>query len=274
MSLTPKHRESEITTTAFQDAMTTAVMIGIPSIGAVLLASRSPKFMKITNASSRTALAIMPPMFSFAFTGEMKMQHRMHEVAQETEHAKASAAWAEKRLLETSKQTLSQKETEAQLTDLYKQSVQESGVRIVPGDSLSVGHKMANFCYENPLKVLAGVGIPSFAYIFYGQGGQQSLQMQLLHTRVMGQFSVILGLLSIMGFKAWMDVNGKYITEFEADMRVEEMRRMREGLVARLELGKKEREAQKTLLEEAHIRDVAAGVDTSKKHSVAAIDSI
>ena len=41
---------------------------------------------KFTNGQSRTAIAIMPPLFVFAVTSEQKLTHRMHEVASENEH--------------------------------------------------------------------------------------------------------------------------------------------------------------------------------------------
>lgn len=42
--------------------------------------------LKVTNAQSRTAIVIMPPLFIFAVTSEQKLTHRMHEVASENEH--------------------------------------------------------------------------------------------------------------------------------------------------------------------------------------------
>ena len=58
----------------------------IPSLAGLFLAMKNPKFRKLTNAQSRTAMAIMPPLFTFAVTGEQKLTHRMNEVASESEH--------------------------------------------------------------------------------------------------------------------------------------------------------------------------------------------
>ncbi len=55
-----------------------------------------------------------------------------------------------------------------------------------------------------------------------------------MHTRVFGQFTVISMLLALMGFKTYMDNTGKFITQKEADIRVEEMKRMREDLLKRI----------------------------------------
>ncbi len=63
-----------------------------------------------------------------------------------------------------------------------------------------------------------------------------------MHTRVFGQFSVIIMLLSLMGFKSYMDNSGKFISQAEADNRVEEMKQMREELLRRIEFDKKIKE--------------------------------
>ena len=78
---------------------------------------------------------------------------------------------------------------------------------------------------ENPFKILCAIGVPTVFYIFKGREGQQHLQLQmkLMHTRVFGQFAVISMLLSLMGFKEYMDRNGKYITEADVQSRVAEM---------------------------------------------------
>ena len=60
-----------------------------------------------------------------------------------------------------------------------------------------------------------------------------------MHTRVFGQFAVISMLLTLMGFKAYMDSFGRFITQAEADLRVEEMTRMRQDLLKRIEFDKK-----------------------------------
>mmetsp|Transcript_26593 Transcript_26593/g.39450 ORF Transcript_26593/g.39450 Transcript_26593/m.39450 type:complete len:91 (+) Transcript_26593:523-795(+) len=46
-------------------------------------------------------------------------------------------------------------------------------------------------------------------------------------------------LLTLMGFKSYMDSQGRFITELEAQRRVEEMQESREQLLAQLEYDKK-----------------------------------
>jgi hypothetical protein len=253
-----------------KDALISGTLTLIPSYGAVWLAMQnSPRFVKATNWQSRTALVIMPALFMFGWTAESKVNYKMHEVAQETEHAIASAAWAEEKhaldrkkreaITTDAKQTMI--DTERELTELYRQSVEQSGVRVVPGDRLGPHHVALNYWQENPFKILAGIGIPAVGYIFYGRSGQQHLQFQqkVMHTRVYGQFSVILGLLALMAGKEYMDRNGKFITESEANVRVAEMHRVREDLMLRLNHAKQLKEAQQHELEVAHEKDVKEG---------------
>jgi hypothetical protein len=85
-SLTPEHRRDEIAATAMNDGMLNGVLAFAPSLAGLYLAMKNPTFRKVTNGQSRTAIAIMPPLFIFAVTGEQKLTHRMHEVASESEH--------------------------------------------------------------------------------------------------------------------------------------------------------------------------------------------
>ena len=86
-----------------------------------------------------------------------------------------------------------QDEDGSALAGLYRKSVENSGVRIVPGDELSLHHKVSNYVASNPLKTLLGLAIPSVGLIFYGRTGKEHLQlsMKLLHTRVFGQFATL-----------------------------------------------------------------------------------
>ena len=59
-----------------------------------------------------------------------------------------------------------------------------------------------------------------------------------------------------MGFKEYMDQNGKFITEAEADARVEEMRRVRESLLQRLDYEEQQAKKQRDKLVQAHEQDV------------------
>jgi len=49
-------------------------------------------------------------------------------------------------------------EQENALVEKFRESVVNSGVRVVPGNSLGLHHEIANFWQENPFKILAGIG--------------------------------------------------------------------------------------------------------------------
>ena len=161
-SLTPSHRAQEATDAAFNDGMWAGALTLIPSsLTVYTLMNKSTKFMRITNWQSRTALTIMPALFAFGLASELKLSHKMKEIAGEHDHAKKVSAWAEKNRMQhleangTSSHSL--EDSERHLVALYSKSIEESGVRIVPGDSLSFHHKAANFWQENPFKILAAV---------------------------------------------------------------------------------------------------------------------
>ena len=208
----------------------------------------------------------VPPLFMFGFSSESKLRHRMEQMAHEADHSRSTAEWAEEhrertiaeenarisqassglQRMHTSSATtertaadvdnLSSEDVERQLTELYNQSVQNSGVRIVPGDRLGPHHLLSNYWQENPFKILAGIGVPTVLYIFKGRNEKAHLQLQskLMHTRIYGQGVVIALLLGLMGVKGYLDSMGQYITEAEANARVEDMRQMRLQLKERL----------------------------------------
>lgn len=155
----------------------------------------------------------------------------MEEVASETEHNMKTVAWAERQKLMST--------DDIKLHELYRKAILESGVRLVDTPELTTFQKSANYVQSNPFKLIAAIGVPSVAFIFYGQGtsgaGKESLQMQLLHTRVFGQFTVICTLLGVMGMKEVMDRHGRYVTEDEIEARVAEMEATRTAMLTRAE---------------------------------------
>jgi len=272
-SLTPASRAQEATSEATWEGLVNGGLTLLPSMGAVYVAmQQSPAFRAKTNWQSRTALVIMPALFVFGLTSEKKLEHKMKSIAQETRHREETVHWAEQRhrqmaesreaarddLNRMQQASASDFDEELQLSNLYKQSVENSGVRIVPGDQLSFYHVAANYTARNPIKVLAAMAVPSVGWIFYGRTGKQHLDfsVKLLHTRVFGQFATISLLLSVMGFKEYMDQQGTFITQAEADQRVEEMKRVRANLLDRLELERERRLANQREVAAAHEQDV------------------
>ena len=157
-SLTPLNRSSETTDAAFNDGMLSGLLTFIPSTTGVYVAMKNAAFRKSTNWQSRTALVIMPPLFVFALASEHTLSHKMKEMASESDHSKRVNEFAMKNEENNPsghslQRTVSSGVTEKHLHALYKKSVEDSGVRIIPGDSLSIHHKIANFIQDNPFKM-------------------------------------------------------------------------------------------------------------------------
>lgn len=269
-SLTPISRTSEATNAAMNDGLFAGFLALIPSTFAVYRAMKNEKFLRSTNWQSRTALAIMPPLFVFGLTAEMTLSHTMHEMASESDHHRKVSEYAQKQV--SSMTHKDDSDMNEKLHKLYQRSVEEAGVRIVPGNTLGIHHQAANFIQNHPFKILAGIGVPSVLYIFRGRTDQKHLQLQskIMHTRVFGQFAVITMLLSLMGFKSLMDANGKFITQEEADARVEEMKRMRQELVEQIEFDKQLKVRREEMLKH---NDLHHGKSEQLKTTVAVEDA-
>jgi len=266
--LTQRERAGAVSQKALKDGLISGGLTLIPSYGAVWLAmKRSPQFLKSTNWQSRTALVVMPALFMFGLTSELRVAHETRNVMHDTHNTLKAAEWAEEQHAENLKvKDLTPSERDMQITELYRQSVINSGVRVVQGDRLGLHHQVMNYGQENPVKILALVGIPSIAWIFWGKSGQSNLQFQqkIMHTRVLGQATVLTIMLSLMGFKEYMDRSGKFITEDEAERRVQEMHSMRESLLQRLDDDRRKQAYLQNELKVAHDADVAEGTADKK----------
>jgi hypothetical protein len=181
-------------------------------------------------------MTIMPALFVFALTSEHKLSHRMREVAGEAEYAMKAVEWADRQHRNQNKSKTMQQD-EAKLRDMYRQSVLTSGIRVIDSPELGAHHQVANYVQQNPFKLIAGIGIPAVAYIYYGRSTKEhlSFQLKLLHTRVFGQFAVICTLLGVMGLKEMMDRQGRFTTEGEVEDRVTEMEMAKKRMMDRLE---------------------------------------
>lgn len=284
-SLTPQEHADATASAATWEGITSGGLALIPSSLAVYAAMNfSPRFVKATNWQSRTAMVIMPPFFVFMFAAEHKLVHNMRSMASTADHSKKMAEYTSQHELDEHRKKLQKMSTQTILalpgimaegdskvdTDheertvaSFRESILNSGVRVVSGDTLGLHHKVANFWQENPFKILAGIGIPTVLYIFKGRDGQQHLQtqMKIMHTRVIGQFAVISMLLSLMGFKEYMDRSGKFITEAEVEDRVAQMQDSRAELLMRLKRDREEAEKVAEMRRKAHEVDAKHGGD-------------
>lgn len=266
-SITPLNKAEEVSKKAFKDGMIAGSLTMIPTGGILYyLQHNSDKFRKYTNFQAKTALFIMPCLFMFGFVSESGLINQMHGMADADEHARDMADWSvrKQRLEEQIRKRqaeegddetkkayapLNDVEREKKLQVLYRKSVLDSGVRVVPGDKLSLTHTIANFWQDHPFQILIGLGIPAVGAIFMRRsaGNNLMLSQQILQTRVMGQFTVLAFLMTLMGFKEYMDRSGKFITEAEAERRVAEMMEAQRELQFRLVEGQHEAEHVKDL---------------------------
>ncbi|GKZ00651.1 hypothetical protein MPSEU_001017300 [Mayamaea pseudoterrestris] len=259
------HRQEDVAAEATREGLMNGALVMIPTAALVALGMRNPNFVRRTNWQSRTALVIMPPLFAFGLTSEHRLNSKMREIAAENRHTNETVRWAEEQM--KLKQIDSGRLADLHLSELYLQSVESSGVNIVPGDELGFHHRVANYVQANPIKSLAVLAIPTVATIFRGRSGKEHLDfsVKILHTRVFGQFATLALLLGVMGFKEFMDSRGMYMSQADVDRRVEEMKIVRQALLRRLEDEKRERAAEHDLIVEAHQQDVKDHNVHSKK---------
>jgi len=69
--------------------------------------------------------------------------------------------------------------------------------------------RAANFIYRHPFETIAGLGATAVGTIFWHHRHTNlSFLQQILHTRVVGQGSVLATVAGIMLFREWMKANG------------------------------------------------------------------
>jgi Na+/H+ antiporter NhaD/arsenite permease-like protein len=75
-----------------------------------------------------------------------------------------------------------------------------------------VYQRAANYWYDHPYRVLAGVGVPLVGGIFASQSLNTSIQrsQQIMHTRIYGQSAVVALLLGSMAFSDLMKKRGRF----------------------------------------------------------------
>lgn len=183
MSLTPDTRRQEASNEAMHEGVIAGGLVLVPSVGALYMAMQHSKtFVARTNWQSRTAMAIMPALFVFAFTAETYLHDKMLAIADE-----------EKGKDRTKPGQLPIADKDIHLMTLYTKSKEDAHLNVVPGDKLGLHHRLANYVSTNPITVLSAMAVPSVGLILYGRTGKEHLQssMKLLHTRIFGQFVTV-----------------------------------------------------------------------------------
>ena len=173
LTWTAEERKEKVHRVAMNAGLAAAFKTSLFSVPAVLLLSRySPVFKKL-NVSAKTALAISPPIFLFAFFSD--------HVA-------------------------------ARLANPYgfEKYVNEQREH----SELPTYQRVANYIYFNPFKSLVFMSMPVVTGIFLTRDAQNlKFSQRLMHTRVMGQFSVLAILAGTMMFHDWMEHRGPYTVE-------------------------------------------------------------
>ena len=104
--------------------------------------------------------------------------------------------------------------------------------------------------------------------MFYkSQQGHLQVQQQLMHTRVRYGF-----LLNFMGFKIYVDTHGKFITNSEMDLRVEDMQISRQYFLETLRKGEERERYIKEL--EKRVEEESAKVKAETLTKTEAIEMV
>lgn len=174
LELTPAERKKKVTSISLQTGLEAALKVSLFSVPTILALTKYYKpFTRSVGVSGRTALAITPPLFAFGLVSE---------------------------------QVASRLAT----PDSY-----ESYVRAERQSStIALHHQVANYIYFHPFKVIFGLGVPTVAGIFMIKGGESDghlkFSQRIMHTRVIGQASILTILAGTMAFYDYMDKRGPY----------------------------------------------------------------
>lgn len=162
-----------------------ATVSGVLSSAAVYAAHHfSPRFNASTNVSARVALAVSPAFFAYV-------------------------AIAEKTMVDASR--------DPEAFGIYP----PGHVAAVPAQkrtSLAWYHKAANAAYTHPFGLIVGAGVPAVGAIFWAQSKDAQhlkFSQKVMHTRVLGQMTVLGVLVGTMMFRDWMYKNGGLFLEHE-----------------------------------------------------------
>ncbi len=197
--LSSEEKKKLVTQEAMKHGLMNTVKVAAITVPAVLLLHRyNPLFRRGLGVSGKTATAVMPPLFAFAFTSE--------QIASKMGNP-----------------------------DAFKHAMSADSKTTLPMYKLA-----ANYIYTKPVNTLVMVSSPIVAGIYIAKGGAGlSLSMRLMHTRVLGQFSVLSVLVGTMIFYDYMSKRGRFLEPWEAELEAETTRRMKD---AEMEFFMKQRE--------------------------------
>jgi hypothetical protein len=182
LSLPIEDRKAMVTKISIQQgafAATQVAAVWLPAITYLSYGKARPaKFFQTgLNASAKTAFTIMPIVMGFGLVSEQVASRLANPQAFEAELSHGRVS------------------------------------------SLSVPKRLANFFLDSPMKALIMIGVPGVLGIFLAKGGQSELSFsqRIMHTRVMGQFSVLAVLVGTMGFHDYMTKRGRFLEVWEEE---------------------------------------------------------
>lgn len=161
--------------------------------GVAALTKFSPGFRKATSVSAKTALAISPIFLAYLIRTELVMHGA---------------------------------NIDPQAYGIVDSDGDKTKGGVLNRGELSVTKKAANWCYQNPFKMMVGMAAPAVGGILYSMRNETNLKLsqKLMHTRVYGQMTVVSMMVGMMTFQEIMRRNGGLfvIAEPEAEEGEEE----------------------------------------------------
>ncbi|KAF4317070.1 hypothetical protein BBO99_00008255 [Phytophthora kernoviae] len=182
-SANPNKTRDAITKHVAISGLKTGVSVATVVGTAVLTANKySAAFRNRLNTSGKTALVVMSFLASFTVSAERRLVQGAHN------------------------------------PEMYMATM--DGTYIAPKQEtskLKLWQRGANFLYDHPYRCLATVGAPLVGSIYAYQHLNKgiSASQQVMHTRIYGQASVVVLLLSSMAFHDYMAKRGKFGEEDE-----------------------------------------------------------
>mmetsp|Transcript_16278 Transcript_16278/g.20132 ORF Transcript_16278/g.20132 Transcript_16278/m.20132 type:complete len:188 (-) Transcript_16278:227-790(-) len=173
LDLSPADRKKQVTHISLMTGLEAGAKIGIISVPAVLaLTKYYAPFRQNLGVSGRTAMAIIPPLFAFGLVSE-QVASRLATPDSYANH-------------------------------VLSQQAEQS--------KIAIHHRAANWAYDHPVKSLIFGSVAAVGTVFALKGRETHLKFsqRVLHTRVLGQASVLGILVGTMVFHDFMNKRGRY----------------------------------------------------------------
>ena len=179
---TPITQKKVIIRHAFNEGLVTGGIVAAISGAGVLAGHKwSSTFRNRLGISGKTAIVVMSSLAAFS----VKSEGKINQGARNPDNYIAS---------------------------IDTDQLQRHLTGVVDQQQLQWQFRVANWIYDHPFRTIALAGVPIVGAIFYEQSKNTSIKLsqQIMHTRVYGQGSIILLLLSSMAFHDWMERHGKF----------------------------------------------------------------